>query len=106
MPDTLYGMSERCWIDSELFYCWFDRLFLRHIPPQRPVMLLCDGHGSHFTPEAIAKAAEKGVIVFCIPPNTTHVAQPLDVSFFAPLKLFSATFIWQKTHIIGTAMTH
>ena len=51
-------------------------------------MLLCDGHGSHFTPEAIARAAEKGVVVFCIPPNTTHVAQPLDVSFFAPLKRY------------------
>ena len=49
-------------------------------------MLLCDGHGSHFTPEAIARAAEKGVIVFCIPPNTTHVAQPLDVSLFGALK--------------------
>ena len=88
VPNTLYGMSESGWIDSELFYYWLDKLFLLHIPPQRPVMLLCDGHGSHFTPEAIARAAEKGVVVFCIPPNTTHVAQPLDVSFFAPLKRY------------------
>ena len=38
------------------------------------------------TPEAISGAAQEGVIVFCIPPNTTHAAQPLDVSFFGPLK--------------------
>ena len=81
-------MSESGWIDSELFYYWLDKLLLLHIPPQRPVMLLCDGHGSHFTPETIARAAEKGVVVFCIPPNTTHVVQPLDVSLFAPLKRY------------------
>ena len=31
-------------------------------------------------------ASHQGIIVFCIPPNTTHVAQPLDISFFGPLK--------------------
>ena len=76
VPNTLYGMSENGWIDQELFYYWLDRLFLEHITPQCPVMLLCDGHKSHFTPEAISNAAKKGVVVFCIPPNTTHAAQP------------------------------
>ena len=54
-------------------------------PAKRPVIILCDGHSSHYTPEAISGAAEVGVI-FCIPPNTTHVAQPLNVSFFGLLK--------------------
>ena len=79
-------MSENGWIDQELFFLWLEKLFIPHIPPHRPVLLLLDGHGSHYTPEAISKAAVEGVIVLCIPPNTTHKAQPLDVSFFAPLK--------------------
>ena len=56
------------------------------IPPARPVILLLDGHSSHYNPEAIAIAAEEKIIIFCLPPHTTHVAQPLDVSFFGPLK--------------------
>ena len=86
VPDTLYGMSDSGWINQELFLFWLKKLFIKHIPPQRPVMLLCDGHSSHYTPEAISAAAEEGVIVFCLPPNTTHAAQPLDVSFFKLLK--------------------
>ena len=92
VADTLYGMSENGWIDSELFFYWLDKLFLKHIPPHRPVILLCDGHKSHYTPDAISRAAQAGVIIFCIPPNTTHTAQPLDVSFFAPLKRY-----WSST---------
>jgi len=26
--------------------------------------------------------------VLCIPPHTTHISQPLDISFFCPLKLY------------------
>ena len=86
VPDTLYGMSENGWIDQELFFYWFGNIFLKRIPSQRPVILLCDGHSSHYTPEVITRAATHGVVLFCIPPNTTHVSQPLDVSFFGPLK--------------------
>ena len=81
-------MSEFGWIDSELFYYWLEKLFIPSIPPQRPVMLLFDGHSSHFTPDAISKAGLDGIIIFCLPPNTTHAAQPLDVSFFKPLKQY------------------
>jgi len=55
-------------------------------PQTRPVLLLVNGHSSHFTPEAIQIAAENEIILFLLPPNATHVAQPLNVSFFGPLK--------------------
>ena len=79
-------MSENGWIEQELFFYWLKDLFLKYIPPERPVMLVMDGHSSHYTPEAIRGAAQMGVIVLCIPPNTTHATQPLDVSLFGPLK--------------------
>ena len=59
---------------------------IENIPKTRPVLLLLDGHSSHFTPEAIKVAAENEIVLFCLPPNATHIAQPLDVSFFGPLK--------------------
>ena len=86
VPNTLYGMSENGWIDQELYNSWFEKLFIPSIPPHRPVNLMLDGHKSHYTPEAISLAANQGIVILCIPPNTTHATQPLDVSFFKPLK--------------------
>ena len=83
---TLYGMSENGRIDQELFFYWLKDLVLKCIPPEHPVVLVMDGHSSHYTPEALCGAAQEGDIVFCIPPNTTHDTQPLDVSLFGPLK--------------------
>ena len=45
-----------------------------------------DGHSSHYDPDSIRFARDHSVIIFCLPPHTTHEAQPLDVSFFGPLK--------------------
>ena len=50
------------------------------------MLLLLDGDLSHYTPEAIKIAAENDIALFYLPPNTTHMAQPLDVSFLGPLK--------------------
>ena len=86
VPGTIYGLSANGWIDSELFEEWFDGHFLACIPPQRPVLLLLDGHSSHYHPPTIRKAASNGVILFCLPPHTTHLAQPLDKCCFSPLK--------------------
>ncbi len=83
---TLYRTSEQGWIDQELLYLWFNKLFLASIPLARPVLLLLDGHSTHYTPEVTQSAASKGVIIVCLPPPTTHAAQPLDVSFFGALK--------------------
>ena len=40
----------------------------QNIPAQQPVILLCDGHSSHYTPEVIAEAATHGVYYFVSPP--------------------------------------
>ena len=45
-----------------------------------------DGHSTHYQPSVIFKAAEEHVILFCLPPHTTHLTQPLDKGCFGPLK--------------------
>ena len=57
-----------------------------YIPKCRPLLLLLDGHASHFCPEVIKMAVKEKVIIFALPPNTTHLAQPLDRGCFSPLK--------------------
>lgn len=86
VPGTLYGLSSNGWMTSNLVYFWFQCHFLEYIPPAHPVLLLLDGHSSHYCPETIKLAAESKVIVFALPPHTTHITQPLDKGHFAPLK--------------------
>ena len=83
---TIYGLSPRGWMDAELFDGWFCNHFLKHAPRDRPLLLLLGGHSSHFCPETLVKAAKQDVIVFALPPNTTHLSQPLDKGCFGPLK--------------------
>ena len=83
---TAYGTSSNGWMNSELFDLWFRYHFLLYAPPARPLLLLLDGHSSHYQPSFVQKAAEEEVIVFCLPPHTTHRTQPLDNGCFGPLK--------------------
>ena len=86
---TMYGLNpESGWINGEILTEWFIRHFLVYAPAGRPLLLLIDGHKSHYNPNFIREAAKHGVIVFCLPPNTTHVSQPLDSTCFHSLKRF------------------
>ena len=49
--------------------------------------MLLDGHSTHYTPKLTRAAAKEGVVMLCLPPQTTHAIQPLDVSFFKSLKV-------------------
>ena len=52
VPGTTYGLSDNGWIDMELFKQWFQRHFLRHAGASRPLLLLLNGHSSHYNIEA------------------------------------------------------
>ena len=87
VPDTFYGLSDSGWMDSTLFEEWFKNHFLRHAPAARPLLLLLDGHASHYNPSVLRMALEQQVILFCLPPYTTHLLQPLDNGVFSSLKI-------------------
>ena len=69
-----------------MFDIWFHNHFLANAPTARPLLLLMDGHSSHYNPSTIKTAAAQQIILFCLPPHTTHIAQPLDVASFGVLK--------------------
>ena len=77
VPGTIYGLSAKGWIDQELFDLWFTQHFLRYAPLAHPLLLLMDGHSSHYCPSTVKTAAKEKVILFTLPPNTTHLTQPL-----------------------------
>ena len=74
------------WIDGELYLAWMKKVFFKFCGSQRPVVLFVDGHASHVSLDVIDLARENDIILFCLPPHTTHALQPLDVSVFKSLK--------------------
>ena len=88
VPGTMYGMTPMGWMTQTLFFEWFKKHFLRYIPSIRPVLLLLDGHSSHYCPEFVKLAANEKVVAFVLPPHTSHLSQPLDRGCFSPLKSY------------------
>ena len=86
---VLYGVSVSGWMDASNFLSWFKKLFLRaaaHLIKTTPVLLFIDGHHSHISLYLIRTARDSKVILLCLPPNTAHLLQPLDIGVFGPLK--------------------
>ena len=83
---TRYGLSSTGWVDTDLFKGWLVEHFLNFAVGGRPLMLILDGHSTHYQPELIKYAMKHKIILFCLPPHTTHESQPLDASVFKPLK--------------------
>jgi len=86
VPGTTYGLSDSGWMDMEFFKQWFLKHFLYHAISSCPIILLLDGHSSHFNLDGINLAKENGVIMFMLVPHTTHAMQPLDTAVYRPLK--------------------
>jgi len=48
----------------------------------RPAVIFCDGHSSHETPAVMALCRDNNVDVIKLYPHSSHITQPLDLSFF------------------------
>ena len=107
VPGTIYGLSDKDWINRDLFLGWFYKHFLPLIPKRRPILLLLDGHSSHYCPDMIRAAAKEKVIIFTLPPHTTHITQPLDRGCFSLLKSYWKQFRHKfYTKNRGCVITH
>ena len=87
-------MSPNGWMDDFLCTEWFEKCFIPQATARKvsnaPILLIYDGHGSHNTTALIELAREHNIILFCLPPHTTHKLQPLDVGVFGP---FACTWL-------------
>ncbi|KAM4067331.1 DDE superfamily endonuclease [Hirsutella rhossiliensis] len=68
---------------------WLEELFIPRTRPSDPTerrLLVLDGHGSHETVYSMYPCYQHKIHLIHLPPHTSHVLQPLDLSVFSPLK--------------------
>ena len=74
---------------SECFFEYIANGFIPWIEEQnikKPVILFVDGHSTHLTLQVSKLCDENDVILYLLPPNTTHILQPADVGAFKSMK--------------------
>ena len=72
----------------EFFIEWMESVIVNVVRPtkEKPIVLLCDGHGSHLRYECVEYAAENNIMILLRPPHTSHIVQGEDVHGFGLLK--------------------
>lgn len=100
-PNTTYAATQNGWMETTVFENYFTKSFLPSIGPDRPVLLIYDGHSTHMSIRLIEQAKQSQVTILKLPPHTTHILQPLDVSVFKSLKSSwdQKLVSWQRKHI-------
>ncbi|KAJ6439193.1 hypothetical protein O9K51_08605 [Purpureocillium lavendulum] len=91
-PETVLRPTPSGYSNDEISLEWIQH-FDKHTEKCRKGwkrLLIVDGHGSHHTKEFIEYCDKHGIIPFGLPPNLTHLLQPLDVVVFQPLKHYHA----------------
>lgn len=80
-------VSDSGFVNTDLFITWLKHFqSFVHATPEDPVLLLLDNHSSHISLEAVNYAREQNIVMLTLPPHGSHKLQPLDRSFFSPLK--------------------
>ena len=96
-------LSDKGWTNNYLGLEWFKQVF--HPYTQRYQkgkyrLLILDGHASHITSDVIEFCRNQNIVLACLPSHTTHILQPLDVSFFFPLANSYRRKLSQKFRLI------
>lgn len=82
-----YNQTSSGWFDYKIFEDWFLRLLLPILKEQEgPKVIIGDNLSSHLNLQVIQECEANNVRFIALPPNTTHLLQPLDVAFFRPMK--------------------
>ncbi|XP_046684553.1 uncharacterized protein LOC124370309 [Homalodisca vitripennis] len=86
-PGSIYGCPHNGWSNEDLFLDWLQHFKSVCKPTEdEPVLLVLDNHGSHISVDSYTFCRKNHIHILSIPPHTSHKIQPLDVSFYAPLK--------------------
>ena len=83
-----FNRSKSGWFDHICFIDWFRTVALPYctgLPGKK--VLIGDNLSSHFSDDILKACTENNIAFVCLPPNATHLCQPLDVAYFRPMKI-------------------
>ena len=89
------------WMNTELFVEVIQHFMSKTFSSkENPSLLIFDNHESHLSIKALDLAKNYGVTILTIPPHSSHKMQPLDISVFAPFKVYynDAVKSWLLNH--------
>ncbi|KAJ5798980.1 uncharacterized protein N7503_006485 [Penicillium pulvis] len=87
--DWRFEVSKNGWTTDKISLRWLEKLFIPATTTRtrgRYRLLILDGHGSHLTPRFDQNCKENNIIPICMPAQSSHLLQPLDIGCFAMLK--------------------
>jgi len=87
--DWKFHATDNGWTTDATALEWLLIVFIPQTAPRDPRdhrLLILDGHGSHETTEFMWACYKHNIHLLFLPPHTSHVLQPLDLSIFSPLK--------------------
>ena len=87
IPGMLHGLSDSGWMSRDLFSIGSQNISYYMPHKFAHYFYYWMGHSTHYCPDTINMDAQNQVIIFILPPHTTHVMQLLDRGCFAPLKV-------------------
>ena len=87
-PGAGFDISPSGWSNSIIFQNYLKNHFLKYCQrqPEKPILLLYDGSTTHINVELVEWAMTENIVLFVLPPHSSHHLQPLDVGCFKPLK--------------------
>ena len=89
VDNATYSFSDSGWMMDINFEQWFEKVFIPATQRRAPGVthvLVFDGHNSHISYNTCLLAVNNNIILVCLPPNTSHALQPLDVAVFKSVK--------------------
>lgn len=82
-----YNRTKSGWFDMATFEDWFMTTLLPRLKKLPGVkVFIGDNLSSHINLEVLKTCEENNIRFVCLPPNATHLTQPLDVTYYGPMK--------------------
>jgi hypothetical protein len=82
-----YNRTRSGWFDNSCFHDWFDTVVIPYLRRKSGNKVIIDDNlSSQFLSMSSKSASKMDIRFVCLPPNSTHICHPLDVSVFASMK--------------------
>jgi len=87
--DAKYNRTKSGWFDKFCFEDWFRQIILpyvRKLPKKEWKVVIGDNLATHISDSIINSCKANKIHFVFLPPNSTHLLQPLDVAVYGPMK--------------------